>query len=64
MPAEWVHNEPGPDCPCGSPTMVKVANGTPKLWCPRHWRVTGALFALPHEKPDNWPEGWPPNAHS
>jgi hypothetical protein len=43
--------------------MVKVSNGTPKLWCPVHWRVTGALFALPHEKPDDWPEGWPPNAH-
>lgn len=54
-------SEPGPECGCGMPTYVKRSggdeSGSPFLLCLFHDDGTdaGAMWPLPEEKPDNWP---------
>ena len=56
--AEWVKSEKGPDCYCGNPTIVHVADdGRAMLICFFHTKEEGASFALPKGgRPDKWPE--------
>lgn len=66
--SEWTNNEDGPECTCGAPTIVKVIPigqflepqmpGRRKqavLMCITHTRAEGVYFALPEERPDDWP---------
>lgn len=52
---KWVDKEEGPSCYCGMPTVVVVENGEANLLCIFHTQSAGALFPLPEERPDNWP---------
>jgi hypothetical protein len=53
---EWIQSEQGPECYCGWPTVVVVhENGLASLMCFGHTKEEGAMFPLPANKPDNWP---------
>lgn len=57
MSRPWVDNEEGPICSCGFETVVKKdAEGTFMLLCFFHTPQAGALFKLPQEAPDGWPD--------
>lgn len=51
----WIEKEPGPDCFCGCPTMVVLHDGGVDLLCFFHTNEAGAMFPLPEERPENWP---------
>jgi hypothetical protein len=56
--SEWKNGEAGPACYCGKPTFVSFDPDTqkPQLMCLFHKPTEGTYFALPQEKPDNWPD--------
>ena len=51
---DWIDNEKGPKCGCGMPTLVKIMDGKPLLFCVFHEQEEGACWSLPKERPDNW----------
>lgn len=53
----WTNNELGPHCFCGNPTVVKTETfgEGPMLLCLFHTSEEGALFNLPDERPEWWP---------
>lgn len=51
----WTDKEPGPDCFCGFPTVVVLYEGRADLLCFFHTNEAGAMFPLPEERPENWP---------
>lgn len=55
--SEWIKSEMGPECYCGNPTIVHVAeDGRAMLMCFFHTYEAGASFALPKGgRPDGWP---------
>lgn len=55
---EWRDREPGPDCYCGRGRgVVLVREGElPELLCIFHTNQEGAVFCLPKERPENWPD--------
>ena len=56
MKLEWQDKEPGPVCACGCPTFVSVGpNHLPVFICIFHSYEAGVSFALPKERPENWP---------
>lgn len=56
MKLEWQDKEPGPECTCGAPTFVSVSEGNlPIFICIFHTYEAGACFALPKDRPENWP---------
>ncbi len=53
----WVNQEKGPECYCGMPTAVVVLeSGRAELLCIFHTNAEGAMFPLPKERPENWPD--------
>lgn len=51
----WQSGDDGPECYCGSPTIVKeLPNGSFVLICPLHGEGSGTYFSLPQVKPDDW----------
>lgn len=54
--SDWQNNEDGPLCVCGNPTIVKLSSDGPALLCLFHISGAGALFPLPIERPDDWPD--------
>lgn len=51
----WTENEPGPDCSCGNPTVVKATpDGNFVLLCFFHTAEAGAVTVLPPERPPDW----------
>jgi hypothetical protein len=52
----WQNNDPGFECSCGAPLLVKVEKGTGEamLLCLFHTSEAGACFPIPREKPDGW----------
>lgn len=55
--SQWIDKEKGPECFCGMPTAVFLCeDGTAALLCIFHTDEAGAMFPLPSERPDNWPE--------
>lgn len=55
--SKWIDHERGPECFCGMPTGVIVnEDGTAELLCIMHTYEAGAMFPLPAERPDNWPD--------
>lgn len=52
----WIDNEAGPTCTCGGPTVVKVSDrAAPLLLCLFHTAAAGAVWTLPADRPDDWP---------
>jgi hypothetical protein len=47
---DWIQNEDGPECYCGSPTVVKDG----LLVCFFHTSEEGCYFRLPPQAPDDW----------
>jgi hypothetical protein len=55
--SKWIDHEKGPECFCSMPTGVIVhEDGTADLLCIMHTYEAGAMFPLPAERPDNWPD--------
>ena len=52
---KWQDKEKGPECFCGMPTRVFLTNDKPALLCLFHTNEEGAMFPLPAERPENWP---------
>ena len=53
---EWQKSESGPTCFCGWPTIVTMNDdGTASLLCIGHTYEAGAIFPLPKERPEKWP---------
>lgn len=53
---EWVNNEDGSKCSCGWPRVVKLTSDGPILLCIGHTYEEGAVWKLPKEKPEGWPD--------
>ncbi len=51
----WVKGESGPQCTCGWPTVVCVLEDGVHLMCFGHTKAEGAMWPLPNDKPENWP---------
>ena len=56
MSTKWQRAEPGPTCGCGAPTMVHFEDERPMLLCIFHTKAEGAMFSLPSERPERWPD--------
>jgi hypothetical protein len=55
---DWIDNEDGPECKCGSPTVVKIMpGGRAVLLCIFHTAEYGLAMLLPQSKPDDWMAG-------
>jgi hypothetical protein len=51
----WQNGEEGPTCFCGWPTYVVMTDGLANLMCFGHTKAEGAMFPLPKNKPEKWP---------
>jgi|GEM_PF-4783452 len=52
---EDLENPEGPDCFCGGPTVVMDYENGYALMCFFHTKSAGAMFPLPKEKHNKWP---------
>ncbi len=53
--SKWIHNEGGPTCFCGETTIVKILTHEILLLCLLHEKEESAVWTLPPNKPENWP---------
>lgn len=54
----WINGEKGPECICGMPTSVAVAEDGKLVYllCIFHTAAAGGMFYLPtNGKPEHWP---------